>query len=405
VPGFRAFQGHRYDSEIAPLAETIAPPYDVVSPTEREMLAERSPYNAIHVELPIPNDAARLNRYENAAAIFSAWEHEGAIRRDDVATLYVYRMTFVTETGEHRTTTGVIGAMELDVPGGTAVLPHERTMPKPKGDRLELLRACKANLSPIWGLSLAPGIAACCNAAIEGLTAPMSATDEEAITHELWPIIDQAVIDEITSLVSSTPIVIADGHHRYETAIFYQQEQRQQNGDVEGDYDAVMTLIVELHTDELFVLPIHRLITGLPVDIDLISLLEPFFEVRAGPSDVDELANSLESVGALGLLSKDGNYLLIPLPELDEASEANLDSSRLDTVLFALPAHELTYQHGVHHVNDAVQSGAAQVGFLLRAASVDHIADSAHSGRRMPPKTTFFHPKPRTGMVYRQIAG
>jgi len=405
MPRFEAFPGLRYDDDAAPLSDVVAPPYDVVDEQYREKLAARSPYNAIHIELPTDDTPHDQSRYAHAAALLERWEREGALRRDDVPSLYVYRMRFRAEDGRELSSTGVIGALGLDTAGGSEVLPHERTMPRPKGDRLDLLRACRANLSPIWALSLADGLAKACIRAIGDAAAPMSATDDEGIVHELWPVVDTGAIATITGLVATTPVVIADGHHRYETATFYRAERRGANGDQPGDYDLVMALIVELSEDELSIRPIHRLVSGLPEGFDFVGALSGLVEVQEGPADTTALVAAMAEVGALGLVSPAGNYLLVPRPELDDAAEADLDSSRLDAALAGLPAHEVTYQHGAGLAARAVERGSAQAAFLLRPATVQQIAETASSGRRMPPKTTFFHPKPRTGMVFRTIAG
>jgi uncharacterized protein (DUF1015 family) len=403
MPRFEPFAGLRYDTQVAPLAEVIAPPYDVVGPAERERLAARSAYSSIHLELPVPDDERGLDRYEHAAALLRSWERDGVLRQDDAPAFYVYTMRFRGEDGSARSTTGVIGALQLDETGGSEVLPHERTMPKPKGDRLELLRTCRANLSPIWGLSLTAGLAAACTAATRGGPAPMSATDDDGIVHELWPVSDPEAIASIASLVAATPVVIADGHHRYETATFYQSERRRASGDAPGAYDAVMALVVELSPDELVVQAIHRLVAGLPEELDAFEALGAHLEVLDGPEHAADLPAEMAEVGAIGLVTRQGNYLLRPRPALLEAAEADLDSSRLDVALASLPAHEIAYQHGTRAVIDAVADGTAQLGFLLRPATVEQIADTAHSGRRMPPKTTFFHPKPRTGLVLRSV--
>ncbi len=405
MPRFEPFAGLRYDAHVAPLAEVVAPPYDVVGPAERGRLASRSAYGAIHVELPVADDVSGLDRYHHAAALLEGWEREGALQRDDTPAFYVYKMRFRTEEGVERSTTGVIGALGLDEIGGGEVLPHERTMPKPKGDRLELLRACKANLSPIWGLSLSAGLAAACSDATAGLPAPLSATDDEGIVHELWPVVDTAAIESITGLVAETPVVIADGHHRYETATFYKAERRRANDGAPGAYDGVMALLVELSPDELVVQAIHRLVSGLPEELDVLGLLAEHFTVLEGPRDPAAMPAEMVHAGAIGLVTANGNHLLVPRPCLFDAAEADLDSSRLDVALASLPAHELVYQHGTRHAAEAVADGSVQLAFLLRPATVEQIAGTAHSGRRMPPKTTFFHPKPRTGMVFRSVPG
>ncbi len=398
---FEPFFGLRYDDELAPLAEVIAPPYDIVDADERSRLSARSPFNAIRVELPEPN--GRLDRYQHAAQLFGEWEQSGALRRDDVAALYVYRMSFADETGTPRSTTGVIGALGIDADGTGSVLPHERTMPKPKGDRLDLLRATRVNVSPIWGLSLAGGLAVLLEDFVASRPALGQATDDEGTVHELWMVTEQAVLESICNLVETTPIVVADGHHRYETAGYYRSEVRDHNGDRAGDHDLVMSLIVELSPDELFVQAIHRLIGGLPDGFDLVSALAEYFVITPGPDDIDTLLKSLVPRDALGLVTASKNYLLSPTSALIESADADLDSSRLDHALAGLPEHDLTYQHGAKRCAEMVREGFAQYAVLLRPATVAQIAATAHSGNRMPPKTTFFNPKPRTGMVYRPL--
>ncbi len=403
MAAFAPFAGLRYDASAAPAAEVIAPPYDVVDAAEREQLAARSPYNSIHVELPVPDEATSLDRYRHAAVLLDAWQSEGVLLRDDAPAFYVYRMRFEDEQGGERMTTGVIGALGLDPEGSGQVLPHERTMPKPKGDRLDLLRATGTNLSPIWGLSLSDGLAVAAAEAIGSQPAPVSAVDDDGVLHELWPVTDSAALRRIGEIVDRSPVVIADGHHRYETACFYQAERRAALGGAGGDHDAVLALVVELSEDELFVRPIHRLIAGLPPDVDLVAELAHWFAVEEVPGDLRFLGEAMARKGGLGLVTPRRNYLLVPSPAVERAAEADLDSSRLDVALAGLPAHELSYQHGTEHVAAAVSSGHAQAGVLLRPATVAQIADTAHSGRRMPPKTTFFQPKPRTGMVFRPV--
>jgi len=398
---FEPFLGLRYDDELARLAEVIAPPYDIVDAKEHAQLSERSPFNAIHVELPEPE--GERDRYGHAAQLFAEWQQLGVLRRDDVDALYLYRMSFVDESDQMRSTTGVIGALGIDASSAGTVLPHERTMPKPKGDRLDLLRATKINVSPIWGLSLAEGLADVLIGVTTSQPALQRATDDEGTTHELWMVTDQSIITQICELIGLTPVVVADGHHRYETSGYYRSEIRAQNGDLPGDHDLVMALIVELSPDELFVQAIHRLIKGLAEDFDIVAGLPRHFVITRGPGDISDLSRSLVPHGALGLITPDGNYLLVPTAELNGAAEADLDSSRLDLALEGFPAHELRYQHGSHVCAGLVADGFAQCAVLLRPATVAQIAETARSGNRMPPKTTFFNPKPRTGMVYRPL--
>jgi uncharacterized protein (DUF1015 family) len=398
---FEPFAGYRYDPARVSLDDVVAPPYDVVGPAERAELAARSPYNAIELELPEPDDAAGLDRYEHAAVLLAGWISDGTLVRDGSAAFSVYRMTYADDEGARRSTTGVIGALGIDLDGRGDVLPHEETMPKPKGDRLDLLRATRTNLSPIWALSPVPGLTAACEAAVEGID-PAVAHDGDVV-HECWAVDDPAAVKEVAAIVGQSPVLVADGHHRYETAGAYQRERAGTEGAADGPEALVMALVVELVEDELLVRPIHRLVTGLPDGYELAAALEPWFDLAGGPDDADELAHAMAERGALGLATAGGSYLLVPRRGLDEAAGAALDSARIATALAELPPHEVIYQHGRTTVFAAGRSGEAQGAFLLRPATVEQIADTARVGRRMPPKTTFFEPKPRTGMVFRTL--
>jgi len=401
VPRFEPFTGVRYDPSIG-LDEVIALPYDVVSPDDHARLESRSPYNSIRVELP--RDEVGLDRYHVAARFLTEWQATGVLVTDDEPSFYVYRMGFHDEEGRPRQTSGVIGALGLAVPGapGSDVLPHERTTPKAKSDRLELLRATATNLSPIWGLSLAEGLSALCE-----LPGPPDgrATDEDGVHHRIWRITQPGVVGAIADAVATAPVVIADGHHRFETALAYREEQRAATGDAPGGHDLVMTYLVELTEEQLSVRPIHRLLAGLPDGVDLVAALEPFFEVFADDAPLDGITTRMTDAGALALVTPDGRWLLRPRPETEARAEQALDSSRLDVALSSLPAHDLTFQHGWDLASAAVEKGEAQAAVLLRPATVEQIAAAGHAGTRMPPKTTFFHPKPRTGLVFRPVSG
>jgi uncharacterized protein (DUF1015 family) len=397
VPRFEPFAGLRYATEQLSLDDVVAPPYDVIDAERRAQLAARHRFNAVHVDLPVAH--AHRSPYEVAAELFARWQRDGVLRRDPAEVFYTYRMIADDELGRPRRTTGIIGAMELSRPGEGHVLPHEHTTPKAKSDRLEMLRSCRANLSAIWGLSPARGL----TALIEPSSPLGSWTGSDGTRHELGRIDEAERIDAIRRLVASAPIVIADGHHRYETSLTYRDERRaaDPHGDA-GPAELAMTFIVELVEDELTVLPIHRLIGGLPPGFDLEASLQPFFTVTdagdVGPRVLDRMAEA----GALCLVLADRARLLVPRPEV-MAGARDLDSSRLDVALAALPEHDLSFQHGVEHVVARVRRGEAHAGVLLRPVRVEQIEAIAEGGERMPPKSTYFHPKPSTGAVFRSL--
>jgi len=400
VPRFEPFAAIRYAPGVD-LDSVVCPPYDVIGPEERAALVARSPHNAVQVELPADDPDSGRDRFSEAAHLMETWRSEGVLRADAEPVFYVCRMSFHDESGRPRSTTGVLGALELATPGQGDVLPHERTMPKPKGERLNLQRACRANLSPVWGLSMAAGLSQII--APEGRPAgePLGRTvDNDGVEHELWRL-PTALAAEVEASVAGSPVVLADGHHRYETGLAYQSERRQATGGP-GDYDLILAYVVELSADQLSVRAIHRLLSGLPAGFDLLGALSSHFELEeAGPVD-PSLLTTMEQRG-LAVVTPEGAWVARPLLATSEAAESDLDSARLDVALADLPAHELTYQHGIENVMAAVDKGEAQAGVLLRPATVEVIESTARARRRMPPKTTFFYPKPKTGLVFRPV--
>jgi uncharacterized protein (DUF1015 family) len=296
----------------------------------------------------------------------------------------------------------VIGALGLAAPGEESdILPHEQTLPKPKSDRLDLLRATRANLSPIWGLSMAPGVTATFDPTDDEPVA--EAYDDDGVRHQIWALADPDAVAAVGAAVASAPIVLADGHHRYETARAYQAECRAANGGVAGPHDLVMALVVELSETQLTVGAIHRTISGLPDGFDLVGALSQWFEVvRAGAAD-DRTLGALADSNSLALVTGGRAYLLLPRDELRDQVGIDLDSSLIATVLSALPPHEVMHRHNVHEALEALQHGEGQAAFLLRPVTVKQIDEWANDRRRMPPKTTYFSPKPRTGMVFRSL--
>ncbi len=394
MPEFKPFRGIRYDTTRSPIAAVTAPPYDVIGPAERAELVARDPHNVVRIDLP--DEAEGPNRYATAAATLQGWLEEGVLVRDATEGFYVYRMDATDDAGNPTSTLGVLGALTLSRPGEGEILPHEHTTPKAKTDRLDLLRATRVNLSCIWGLSLTEGLTELC--ALD--TAPdESWTDDEQVTHSLWYLTDPERCRRIAGAVGASPVVVADGHHRYETSLNYLEERRAAADAVSGA-ESAMCYVVELSESVLNVRPIHRLVDG--VDPETLSAaLDRYFTGRElGPID-GSITQQMDQAGALCLVGPGGaGTLLVPRPGMFEGVD-DLDSARLDHALTDLEGLEVRYQHGVTNVLGAVDAGESAFGVLLRPATVAQIEANAHAGRRMPPKTTFFHPKPRTGQVFR----
>lgn len=388
MPRFEPFPAVRYAQAADDASSLVAPPYDVIGPDERAALEARSPHNAVHLELP-------SDGHEGAARRYQAWLADGTLVRDTAPAFYVYRMT-----AGGQATTGVLGALQLEAPG-QGILPHEHTTTKDKADRLGILRATGVNLSPIWGLSASGGRLA---RAVrpDGLEQLARATDDEGVIHEMWRLDDLERMAEVTAAIGAQPVLIADGHHRFEVANAYRQEE----GALPGA-SALLAYVVELAEDELAVHPIHRLLSDVPPSMALPADLTPWFQVIPAPvDDAEQLPEAMAEADSLGLVLPEGLWLARPRTSIKGPSD-DLDSSRLDIALraLALQGKEVTvrYQHGAGIVAAAVHKGEADAAVLLRPATVDQIAATGAGGQRMPPKTTFFWPKLRTGLVFRDL--
>jgi uncharacterized protein (DUF1015 family) len=386
MPGFHPFRGVRYTNGPS-LDGVICPPYDVISPDDRAALVGLDERNAVRLEVP--------DSYADAASLWQAWLDGGVLAADDEPSLYAYRMRFADEDGRPRHTTGFLGALDL----AGDVLPHEYTTPKDRADRLDLLRATRVNLSPVWMLTQARLSA---HAPVDERPPDASAVDRDGVVHELWRVADAEAIAVVQGAVADAgPVLVADGHHRFEVAKAYRDEVGP--APAAGAQDRLLTFLVELADDQVAVRAIHRLLSGLPDGFDLRGALAAHFDVEpTAPAD-DTILARMDAAGALALLTPDGTWLLRPRPATVDAAGHDLDSSRLDVALAVLPDPDVVFQHGWDLVRAAVDKGQAQAGVLLRPATVAQIADVSHGGDRMPPKTTFFHPKLATGMVFRSL--
>jgi uncharacterized protein (DUF1015 family) len=409
VPAFSPFAGIRYDCSVAgaELAALAAPPYDVVDEDQRAALEAADPHNAVRLILPrdVETDG---DRYERAAATFARWREQGVLTADPQARFYAYGMHYRGPHGEPRHTRGVIGALALSEPGDSSILPHERTLPKAKSDRLALLRAMRVNLDPIWGLTPAP-----LTALLDGATPLCSCTDADGVYHELGAIDAADSIRAVEAAVASAPLVLADGHHRFETACNYRDELRRGGLSPRGA-GAIMTFVVELSDDELCIQPIHRLL-DLPAGVDVRARLADAFTITDGgpvtPEGVEALEHRMTVDDAIGIVDTHGLALAHPTPAVRDAALAAVDPvvAGTDAALVEhvavprLPEAQWTYRHDAAAVAALVDKGTASAALLLRPVTVAQTRAAALAGQRMPQKTTFFYPKPRTGMVFRAL--
>ena len=394
MPRFEPFQALRYGSNVE-LNEVCSPPYDVLSDADRLALANKHENNIVHIDMPL---APSGNAYEHAASVLTQWIGNSVMVRDEVPSFTLYRMQFTDSTGKPRNVVGVIGALEVVDEGAGGVLPHERTTPKAKTDRLELTRATDANLSPVWGLSLASGLSKLLSEPGEHLG---SVIDDLGVIHSVERVADSARIAAITTAISSHPVVIADGHHRYAISRTYRDETRDRLNSKTSGAELTMTYVNELIDEQLSVAAIHRLYEGISYK-ELAAALSPFFTITDADPVGPTTLSQMNERSSLCLVAKTGRtHWLTPIAE-KFAGVRNLDSAYLEHALSNVQ-HEVRYQHGVTEIQHELQTSDATAAILIRPVSVAEIQRTANEGLLMPPKSTFFTPKLRTGFVLREM--
>ena len=445
---FTPFHGLRYNTEKVNLADVLAPPYDVIKGDMRQKLASRNEYNVVGVELPEGEGDAR---YEEAARLLQEWKSRHILVRDDPA-YYVYEQEFevpgaVGGESVTRKRRGVLGALTLEE-FGQGVQPHEHTLSGPKQDRLQLLRATRTNTSPIFGLfeDKEGWVESVLNAVC--VEHPLSeATDNDGIIHRLWRLTDDESVNAIEAAFEQETILIADGHHRYETALNYRNEQmaarRQAGQDWTGAEleNAVMMMCVSMSDAGLVVLPTHRVVRGAG-DVDFSRLIEDLkthFDVErlstqhdTGKAAADLMRRVNETQGPDGnlprigmhlnyssgtgesyvLTLRPGNHHLRDMDTNRSAAYNGLDVTLLHRLIMenqlGIGAEALAAGGRVTYTIDPAEAmkpspGEATAAFLLRSTPVQQVREVAAAGDKMPQKSTYFYPKLVTGLVLRPL--
>ena len=418
----RPFQGVMYDPQRVELARVVAPPYDVIGPRDQQRYYAEDPHNVVRLiagEVR-PTDSAEDNKYVRAAHFYNSWLAEGILRRESQPSLYVYRHQFVDPvSGEQRTRQGILGVVELE-PFGRGVLPHEQTHARAKADRLSLTRSVGANLSPIFALYDDP------SSALDSIVTPLTARPprltiegEDDDHHLIWSITAPAFIEAIARVLAPSRLYIADGHHRYETALNFRNKMRLEHPSAPADaaFNYVLMLLVDVRDPGLAILPTHRIVHDLP-HFDgraLVRSVRDRFQVTDHAAPAALLDQLLEPTPNHRLgLALDHLWLGIDIPPRPAADPvAALDVSVLhDQILrsdlglgdeLVEGERHLSYSRDVDIVLERVENGSAQAGFLLRPPAVSDVVAVAQAGLVMPQKSTYFYPKPASGIVFNPL--
>ncbi|MFP5283291.1 MAG: DUF1015 family protein [Actinomycetes bacterium] len=390
MPRFTPFRALRY--AVDDLAAVVAPPYDVLSDAEVDALQAGSAHNITHVDVP----RGGADRYAEAARTLAGWREDGVLVADDLDSFTIYRMRFTDARGVAREIVGVLGGLEVVDEGAGGVLPHERTTPKASTDRLDLTRATHANLSPVWGLSLAAGL----TALLAEPGAPVGRVEENGVEHVVERVTDPDRLAAIAAAVAADDVLIADGHHRYGISRTYRDEVRTATARTDTPAEETLTFVNELVADQLSVDAIHRLYADVEAAALRTALGTRFRLEPLEPPTRATLA-AMEADGFLVLVTPEQTWTLRPRPGAFDGVRA-LDGVWLEETLRGLEA-TVTYQHGLAETLEAVATGSAAAAVLIRPVSVDEIERTAREGVLMPPKSTFFTPKLKTGFVLRPL--
>ncbi len=417
----RPFRALHYDPSVVDMNTVLAPPYDVIDDTERDELYARSDYNAVRLILSKEED-----RYAAAGRDLAAWRESGVLVRDSDPYFYFYAQEFSMPDGSLRERSGILASVRLDEFARGNIMPHERTFPKAKADRMKIMEACRANLSPIFGIYPSTGAAigeVCARARAE--TPWIDARDNRNGRHRVWRIGDAESLTALTTAFTQTRVFIADGHHRYETALEYRDRQRHAHGGDDASFNFVLMYLCPMEESGLVILPTHRLwCGGAGSAAGWLEKLRQAFAVEAiTVANAAELQRGLADepgfgVIALRLRGHEGAFILRPRDwaAVEQALEhvptalRDLDVSVLDAFVFGrllgvdyladTEAGRVVYTHEDDRAFAAVDRGEAEAAFLLRAPRIEEVQRVCLAGEVMPQKSTYFHPKLQTGLVF-----
>jgi uncharacterized protein (DUF1015 family) len=434
------FQGLRYNPERIPnLSQVVIPPYDVISTREQDIFYGCNPYNMIRLELgkATADDTEGANPHTRAASYLHEWQKSGVLIREDRPALYYYELDYTLADGLKATRCGFLCLLRLEGFESGGVRPHERTFQAVKDERLKLMLTCHANLSPVFALYADPHELVDHSLKVTREAEPvMEFRDREGMEHRIWRVSDRQAFRTVRTLMRDKAIFIADGHHRYETALNYRRIQRERHPDAGADapFEYVMVYLSNLNQGGLTILPTHRLLRHLPSwspDVFLQSAAA-FFDIEEfGASDVGraQWAGALDAARpekqtVIGFQSHGGKSCYLLKARSDEVVKflerysipavlQRLDVVVLDRVLLkellALPdsfladSDNIHFKHNLEEAVNDVRSGRYDAGFFINPTRIEQVQEVASAGLIMPHKSTYFYPKVGSGMVIHPI--
>jgi uncharacterized protein (DUF1015 family) len=396
------------------LQPVVAPPYDVIDAAQRAELEARSPYNAVRIDLPEGGE----DRYQRAAEQLQSWRQEGVIVQDNKPALWTLAQDYTGPDGRHRTRRGFFARVRIEDYGPGKVRPHERTHPGPKEDRLRLTRATRANLSPIFSLYSDP--AGTAEQALASSQPIAQTTDADGTINHLGRVEDEAAIASVTEALAGTELLIADGHHRYETARVYAEEI---GG--EGPHRYVLMCLVSLQDPGLTVFPTHRLVRGLTSEQHeaLATTLRRDFEIEplADKAQLAPAAGDTVRIGYIDSHFKRPYMLTLKDQAIADAALADhaepyrrLDTAVLEALILkgtlGMSDEDIDELNGLGYARDfdqaleLIEDASYDAAFFMTPTPIERVHEVAAAGESMPPKSTYFVPKVGTGLLFNPLA-
>ncbi len=410
----RPIKALRYTEKAGELSANVCPPYDIISPEERDALLAGSPYNLVRLEKPEGDD-----RYNKAKALFDQWFDEGILAQDSEEAIYVYAEDFEVQ-GKQYSLKGFICLCKLYPFSEGVVLPHENTLSGAKQDRFDLMHTTECGFSSIYGLYTdGEGTVSGIIAAASALPPDARFTDGEGVTHSLWRVTDKKTLDAVCAGIAPKQIFIADGHHRYETGLKL-RDAFAEEGRCAENRDFVLMTLVDMENDGLVVLPTHRLIHSMEVDkTALLDSLKGEFEIEEyeDVEKAEEILAALSDKKAFALYTGGDGFTLLVLkgemPDNNDGGLSALDVSVLHDMILErhlgidkenmAKQQNLSYTRSIDEAVEKVRDGSCSAAFILNPTKVHEIKSVALSGGKMPQKSTYFYPKLKTGLVMNSI--
>lgn len=418
----KPFRAIIYNQEkIKDLAKVTAPPYDVISPLEQQLYYKSHPYNVIRLILgrELPQDNEKENKYTRAHRFFREWLSREILKKEKEPAIYVYEKKYSLKGRDGRRK-GFLALMKLEKFGTGVIFPHEQTFPKPGTDRLRLLESCRANFNPIF--CLYSDSLHLIDQHLEEKEAMFESKDPDGVKHVVGRIKNKNIIRKICKEMQDKKIFLADGHHRYLTALKFRDAQHKRSTSGKRSEDFILVYFLNMEIDAVTILPVHRVIGGLTQDqlSKLRSKMGDFFQIEILKFNSDteavqrkkmlERIDHAQDSTTFGMYCGENGYCLLKLKDIKRFSAEKINTAVLDAILKKIlkrkqleKGREIDFIKDETEATELVRKEKYQIAFFLRPLSLKEVRETSLAGKILPPKSTYFYPKPLSGLVMRDL--